>query len=488
MKRNVSAIVCALILCAMFAFAMADAEVIFSKRVAAGRGELVIQTSDGGYLLIGRIIGPNFDGFAVKLDASGRQVWKRRFKGPANITGSTMLMLNRAVEIADGYVVAGPVISEKGHVALLKLDRSGNLKWMKSIDPVAFEAGNFGGSLAPTIDGGFIFSGVDLPGTVNKSLLAIKFNASGSILWQKAYGFAANATSIFQTADGGYLLAGGPDGSEVDSTHFALLRLGSTGSVRWKKLFSIPQFNTFGHCILLKDGGYALVAFNSAKHTLVVRLSSAGAVLWSKFYGDSEGNSDRTSIAQTTDGGLVVGADGVNGSLVFKLDTSGNILWKREFGSSREGFQTYSIISTSNGGSAVAGWLHLFITGGHDYAYMIQFDSAGRTACGTFGDPSLPMATTHLQGKSQPVPVKIPKAEALAESIRASTSLASLTSFCPCCFEDNAGSSETELNSAFIRFQLCRLEQFPLDDDAGSGKHQEYWNTLAGRGSQPGDH
>lgn len=66
----------------------------FSKQLAGGRGEAMIQTSDGGYVMAGQIIGPFFefiDSFIVKLDSNGRVVWTRRFKGPANITGSTTL-------------------------------------------------------------------------------------------------------------------------------------------------------------------------------------------------------------------------------------------------------------------------------------------------------------------------------------------------------------------------------------------------------------
>jgi outer membrane protein assembly factor BamB len=432
MKRNVLTILCFLTFCAITVLSPKDAEAGFSKKIAGARGELVIQTRDGGYLLIGRIVDPNssfMDAFVVKMNSLGKQVWKKRFRGPKILDIGPTLMLDRAIETTDGYVVAGPVISENGQIALFKLNSLGNLVWSRFIKPLRFEFDNFGGSLAPTADGGFIFSGSYAISTSNNPLLAMKFNASGDILWKKAYLFAANATSIFQTPDGGYLLAGGPDGSEQNSTNFVLLRLSSTGALRWKKSFSVPPFNTFGRCILLSDGGFAVAAFNTTRHILVIRLNSAGTVLWSKFYGDSEGNSDRTSIAQTTDGGLVVGADGENGALVFKLDPSGNILWTSEFGASREDFQTASITSTSDGGSAAAGLL--FSAGGHEAAFMIRFDPAGRAGCGSYRSPSITMVPAQIQVKSQPVSAKTPEVTAAADSIAVSTTLPSLTSLCP---------------------------------------------------------
>ncbi len=146
-----------LLMCLLILFSdLASAGTVFSKQLAGGRGEAMIQTNDGGYVMAGEIYGPFFefiDSFIVKLDSNGRVVWTRRFKGPANITDSTTIVLQQITEVVDGYVAIGRTIQDAGgDLCILKLDGQGKLLWTKSVSSTDVFAE---GSIARTNDNGF---------------------------------------------------------------------------------------------------------------------------------------------------------------------------------------------------------------------------------------------------------------------------------------------------------------------------------------------
>jgi hypothetical protein len=411
-------------------FLLPDAEASFSKQLAEGRGESIIETSDGGYLLTGFIIGPYStftDSFVVKLNASGKLIWKRRFKGPANITGSHSLYFHRALEVSDGYVFAADVISDQGTFALVKLDLSGKLIWSKSFENIGFL---FAGSLAATAGGGFVLSGTFEPDFSTTQLLVMKFDSFGNVVWEKAYGFPAKASSIVPITGGGYLLAGGPDGNEIDTTKFVLLNLSPEGNIRSKKILTISQYNAFGHFIKLKEGGYILVASHFASHqneALVIRFTASGGILWSKLYGGFDGE----GVAEATDGTLLVAAEtGFGPSLILKLDLSGNVLWKHEFGKGRSLFSTTAIVSSTDGGGAVTG--SLTSQGGNDFAYVLKFDPIGNIrSCNSFTNPDLPITSFRIRVGSQAIQVLTPSIAVSSVSIQDSSVLRNTNNFCP---------------------------------------------------------
>lgn len=102
----------------------------------------VVQTEDGGYVVVGQSASNDgdvsgnhggADGWAVKLDAEGNLVWQRTLGGSGND------QLNSVVATADrGFVAVGATNSSDGDVSynlggfdgwVVKLDSLGNLQW-----------------------------------------------------------------------------------------------------------------------------------------------------------------------------------------------------------------------------------------------------------------------------------------------------------------------------------------------------------------------
>ncbi len=188
----------------------------------AARG--LAQTLDDGYVVAGNYSSA-VDGsqaWIVKTDSGGNVAWSSQFGGADRDYGFEVEPTPDG-----GYMVAavsesppGPSKSAANFGSfdwwLLKLDAAGNRVWDKT----------FGGtndddlvSIKPTSDGGFILAGYSTSDTNgNKTSPAfgsrdgwlIRVDAAGNPQWQLTLGGTDwdEATSAFETADGGYFVAG----------------------------------------------------------------------------------------------------------------------------------------------------------------------------------------------------------------------------------------------------------------------------------------
>ncbi|MDR1874277.1 MAG: hypothetical protein LBQ90_04585, partial [Synergistaceae bacterium] len=195
------------------------------------------------------------------------------------------------------------------------------------------------------------------------------------------------AYSIQQTRDGGYVVAGYTSSADGDVSGFQggwsdcwVVKLNATGSIEWQKAFGGSDFDTVTSIQQTIDGGY-IVAGNTVstdgdvssfhgkgkRNIWVVKLNAKGSIEWQKTPGGSRW-SDASSIQQTTDSGYIVAgytssADGdVSGfqggwsdCWMVKLNAKGSIEWQKALGGSDRD-EARSIQQTADGGYIVAGW------------------------------------------------------------------------------------------------------------------------------------
>src|SRR5437867_3969151 len=134
-----------------------------------------------------------------------------------------------------------------------------------------------------TADGGFIVAGnVDLAATAD-DFIVLKFGPSGSLDWQRTYG-APNtdlAFSITQTADGGFVVAGGSD-SFGDTRNAAwVLRLTSLGAIVWQRSYRAGDFDFASSIRETADGGLLISGMTTGptgNDGWVLRLDANGSI------------------------------------------------------------------------------------------------------------------------------------------------------------------------------------------------------------------
>ncbi len=183
--------------------------------------------------------------------------------------------------------------------------------------------------------------------------------------WNRKYG---SASSLVQTSDGGYAVAGG-----------GLVKTDICGNTLWAKTYD-------GSCNALTqtgDGGYALAGYT---YTLegnydfwMVKTDSAGNAQWNRTYGHDEAWEILYAVIQTSDEGYALAGTlaGYHGSsaVLIKTNATGNMEWMNYYCEGGPRYRAHSLVCTNDGGYALAGWAELW-TGLYG-AYLIKTDATG---------------------------------------------------------------------------------------------------------------
>jgi uncharacterized delta-60 repeat protein/uncharacterized repeat protein (TIGR02543 family) len=203
-------------------------------------------------------------------------------------------------------------------------------------------------SIQQTSDGGYIVAGrTSSFGAGYDNFWVLKLDSDGAVSWQKRYGGAGNdyATSIQQTSDGGYIVAGFTASFGASGDDFFVLKLNSDGTVAWQKRYGGTADDVANSIFQTSDGGYIVagetMSFGAGYYDFwVLKLNSDGTVLWQKTYGGASLDHPY-SIQQTGDGGYIVagetrsfGAGNFYDFWVLKLNGDGTILFNPASGAS----------------------------------------------------------------------------------------------------------------------------------------------------------
>jgi uncharacterized delta-60 repeat protein len=235
-------------------------------------------------------------------------------------------------------------------------------------------------SIQQTSDGGYIVAGYTESFVAGlSSFWVLKLNRDGTVSWQKTYGGTDwdYPTSIQQTSDGGYIVAG-------YSGDFWIFKLRSDGIVSWQKKYGGADRDEANSIQQTSDGGYIVAgwtrSFGANADLWVLKLNSDGTVSWEKRYG-GEGWNWASSVEQTSDGGYIVAGYtywfGVDDFWVLKLKSDGTISWQKRYSADYD--DAHSIQQTSDGGYVVAGQTSSFGAGSEDF-WVLKLNSDGTIA------------------------------------------------------------------------------------------------------------
>ncbi len=249
---------------------------------------------------------------------------------------------------------------------------------------------DYGTSIIQTSDGGYAIAGWTTSfGAGGNDVYVVKLNATGNLQWTRTIGGALNdnGQSIIQTSDSGYAIAG--TASSFASIDFYMAKLDAAGNLQWTKLIrgdGIFGLADYGHSIIqTTDGGYAIAGYTNSRgaggwDVYVVKLDGAGNLQWTRTIG-GPGNDYGVSIIQTTDGGYAIAGyttsfgAGLSDVYVVKLSSTGSLQWTKTIGGANNDYG-WSIIQTTDDGYAIAGFTNSFGAGGAD-VYVVKLDAQG---------------------------------------------------------------------------------------------------------------
>jgi hypothetical protein len=200
-------------------------------------------------------------------------------------------------------------------------------------------------SIDQTVDGGYIVAGLTFSfGAGDYDLWILKLDSDGTVGWQKTYGGNGDdhATSIQQTSDGGYIVAGGTSSFGAGSYDLWVLKLNSDGTIAWQKTYGGTDYDAATSVQQILGGGFVVLgdtwSFGTGSMDFwVLRLNPDGTVFWQRTYGGTQSEYSR-SIQQTSDAGYIVAGStssfgvGSGDIWLLKLNSNGTIAWQKTYG------------------------------------------------------------------------------------------------------------------------------------------------------------
>ncbi len=369
----------------------------------------VTATTDGGYIILGHTQSndnditdkqdESFDYWILKFDANDQLQWQKTYGGSLDDRG------NDIIETSDGgYAILGYSFSNNDNVSnnaglqdywIVKLNTSGNILWEKSF---GYQGADSGISLIETNDQGFLITGIldvtasggegNTQRTANRhaggDYWALKLDISGNLEWSRYFGgnFTDTPYGVVQTEDNGFIIAGSSDSEDTDISgnigtyDFWVIKISSSGDFVWEKSFGGSQIDEARAIIKSGDGNYIIagdtrsndndVSQNKGAADLwLIKISPTGNLIWEKTIGGSNFDVARAIENSQNNGFIISGSSrssdidvsenkGQNDAWILKTDNNGNLLWETTVGGSNIDF-SYDVAELANGSVIAVG-------------------------------------------------------------------------------------------------------------------------------------
>ncbi|MFX0051728.1 MAG: hypothetical protein ACFE8U_10610 [Candidatus Hermodarchaeota archaeon] len=320
-------------------------------------GGEIITTIDGGYALIGVDLTeqeqttPFPTGLILKIDQEGKRQWTYKHEN---------FWPRQIVQMKDGtYIISGIGNSPINNPCLLNIDINGQLKWEKSISgmltPKGYPDPRTVQSLIYTDDGGLaLVTGNLINLDSGYGITLVKTDARGTFEWMSTYfgdrlgSRDISATSLLQTKEGDYLIAGRIRLDYrgyipfVQQEKAYLVKTDSEGYRLWEQVYTGPLEDEWITDITqTTEGGYALVGYSNSHRegdmdVWMIKTDNEGNLVWEKGMG-GKGDDYGITLLQTEDNGLIVGSTILENSTnqeiwLVKFDMNGKVNWERKYG------------------------------------------------------------------------------------------------------------------------------------------------------------
>jgi hypothetical protein len=248
------------------------------------QGKDILQTSDGGYIVLGATSSygqGSADLWLIKLAADGTEQWNKTFGGA---TFDEPLSFTKA---DDGFVIVGQTdaVDSMGDIWVVKTNEAGEVSWQKTFGNANLTEV---GVSVKTESTGYIILGnlYDMNGT--ESLWLLRLDAQGTLTWdqQISANGTVHGTSITTTSDGGYFITGSLTDTISYNTDVYLLKINSQGATQWTKTIDISSglWDEANCGIQARDGGYVAVGStgdlnNFTSDTFILKIEAEKGVV-----------------------------------------------------------------------------------------------------------------------------------------------------------------------------------------------------------------
>jgi len=297
-------------------------------------------TGDHGYILAGysnaQGSGGKSDFLVVKTDANGKEEWSSFFECDEDAEARSAYPCMDGGYIVAGFFFSVDDLSQNGLV--IKIDANGNEKWRSDLGGNGHD---YTRDVLQTSDGGFVVVGnTASEGEGAHDVWLVKLDADGNEDWSRTFGGPSNdyGYAVRKADDGGYLIAGASYSFDQDiECDMWLIKTDQEGFEQWSNHYGGNETHEYAFSLYqTADGGVVLAGSrasydNQTVDALLVKVDAAGAEEWTQVFdgGDADGF---YTVKETLDGGFVVGGYtrswGAGGEDVWivKTDGTGKVL------------------------------------------------------------------------------------------------------------------------------------------------------------------
>ena len=302
----------------------------------------VIQTLDGGFIAVGFTesnsgdVSGNHgdsDAWVVKVNSNGVIEWQRCYGG----TGSEKFK-NIIQTLDGGFLLVGVTDSNNGDVIgnhgmndiwIVKINITGTIQWQRCYGGLS-EENVF--KAIQTNDEGFLILSItqshDGDVSNNPSYEAswiIKINSTGNLQWEKNFlCFGGNCNfgnfrSVIQTNEGGYLIVGSTGNLSIApfTSDGWLVKLNHLGIIEWQKIYGGSNLDYFYNITQTPDNYFVIIGMTysndgdvSGNHggsdLWILKINHFGTILWQKCLGGTYSEYTWGPVNHTNNGEYVI--------------------------------------------------------------------------------------------------------------------------------------------------------------------------------------
>jgi len=271
----------------------------------------VNQSANGGYTIAGYTYSYGAgasDFWLVKIDENGNESWNQTYGGNYDEVAHSVQQTTDG-----GYILTGFTYSYgsgEQDFYLVKTDENGNEEWNQTFGGIDYDIAY---SVQQTSDGGYIIAGsTSSYGAGYSDFWLVKTDENGIEEWNQTYGTneSESAQSVQQTFDGGFIIVGTIFQLQQGIVNYWLLKTDENGNEQWNRTFGINDWDFPSSVKQTLDGGYIIAGSSrflgaSIYDFWLVKTNENGIEEWNQNYGGND-NEWAFSIQQTIDEGFII--------------------------------------------------------------------------------------------------------------------------------------------------------------------------------------
>lgn len=291
----------------------------YSLGTQANRLHSIIETTSGNLAMTGVSDYPVSETTLIITDASGNPILSTTYGLLDDGSGQDLLQTSDG-----GFLIVGTArnASGNGDFSLLKIDASGTVEWTQNYGGNQWETAY---NVFETSNGDFIVTGTE----GNIGTYVIRVAADGTLIWDQVFSDIQFGRSACLTTDDELLIAGGnPNFIVVKKLD------GSGNELWNSAPITTPLSNTFAHDIIAVNGGFVLAGNTALAGGVgdaigfMAKIDDNGGLLWRQMYGTGAGENFFALDVASNGDLLAVGYTNVNRSFdgyAIEVDQDGNI-------------------------------------------------------------------------------------------------------------------------------------------------------------------